>query len=69
MNAAERIAKYPDSHHDPKSDCKFCGGTGERFIKKSDITTCCICIFVDHGWSEQLGTQIGEFARKQVTRK
>jgi len=62
----ERLHKYPTSHRDPKPDCRFCGGAGERFIKKLNLTTCCICIFVDHEFCEGIGIQLGDLARREL---
>ena len=67
MTADERRAKYPESNYDPLPNCKHCSGTGERFIKKLNLTTCCICIFVDHEVCEDVGTQIGQIARRGLT--
>ena len=56
MTFDELKAKYPDIHHAPRENCKFCHGTGEKtthlsggkFIAEQDITSPCICTFVDH---------------------
>lgn len=49
--------------HDPKPDCVFCHGTGEKWVKKHNQGYPCICIFVDHEYSEELGTMIGQTAK------
>ena len=72
MTTEERLAKYPTSHYDPKPDCKSCHGKGERSITMpSDgrvVVSCCICIFVDHEFSEDMGKQIGAIAKKELSK-
>lgn len=56
MEFEELKAKYPDIHHAPRENCKFCHGSGEKtthlkggeFIAEQDIVSPCICTFVDH---------------------
>lgn len=49
MNFEELKAMWPDIHHAPRENCKYCGGTGERIIHlEKDIVSPCICVFVDH---------------------
>lgn len=56
MNYEELKLKYPDIHHAPRENCKYCKGTGEKtthlrggeFIKEQDLISPCICTFVDH---------------------
>ena len=68
MTPEERKAKYPRSKFDPLPGCKHCGGTGERFIKKLNTTTFCICLFVDHAFCEELGIIIGNVAKKELAK-
>lgn len=48
----------------PKPDCRFCKGTGKRYIKKLDFETVCICLFVNHEHCEELGLALGRTASK-----
>ena len=63
--------KYSTSNYDPKADCPFCAGTGEKERKIIDGEMCgggpCICIFVDHedDASTKIGRSLGTWARKQ----
>ena len=68
MTTDERLKKYPNSNYDAKPDCRHCHGTGERFIAKLNRTTCCICIFVEHEFCEDIGTQIGDIAKKELAK-
>ena len=46
---------WTDTHHDPKPDCKWCHGTGERhptLTNGKKIVSPCICMFVEHEWVE-----------------
>lgn len=39
--------KYPTSNYDPDPECRFCKGSGERFIQGDESWLYpCICIFV-----------------------
>jgi len=49
--------------YEPKPDCKFCKGTGERTIKTTGNLTFCICLFVAPEMSELAGTTLGAAAR------
>lgn len=48
----------------PKSDCRFCKGTGKRYVEKHDQDYPCICLFVDHRYCEEMGLQLSETAKK-----
>jgi len=68
MNYLELKAKYPDIHHEPRQGCKFCHGTGEKtthlsggeFIAEQDITSPCICTFVDHDMVDIASNMLNE---------
>ena len=55
-------AKYPTSHHPPKKDCYKCKGTGEILVKEHLYA--CICLFVDHEFSNEIGKHIGAKAKQ-----
>ena len=55
-----------EGNHPPKPDCKFCQGTGKKYVKKLKIHAACICIFVDHEHCEELGKSLSEFARREL---
>jgi hypothetical protein len=48
--------KYP-----PNESCKFCSGTG---LKKSG--SFCICLFVNHSYSDSIGRELCNFAKKKL---
>jgi hypothetical protein len=59
--------KYPDANYDPKPDCRFCGGTGQREKKLNSILKkkfACICLYVDHEWCEEMGIELGKSAKE-----
>lgn len=56
--------KMEGGKYEPKPDCKFCKGTGERYIKKLDRTTFCICLFVAPDMSDFAGESLGATAKK-----
>lgn len=67
MTKEELQAKYPDFtaiKYDPKPDCKFCKGTGERTLRDGDRKYPCICACVQHDLSDFAGETLGEVARK-----
>lgn len=50
VSLEEIRAIYPTAHHEPRDNCKYCGGTG-KIHKKTKLIEgdfACICIFVDH---------------------
>lgn len=59
--------KLQGGNHEPNPNCKFCKGSGEKPIKSrpGDLTFC-ICLFVDHSASDEIGTSLGQFATKQL---
>lgn len=63
-------AKYgfDGGNHDPKPDCKFCSGTGERKVKRTGKDTFCICLFVDHHVSDMVGSTLGDVAKKELAK-
>lgn len=50
--------------YEPKPDCKFCKGTGERFIKKLNRETFCVCLFVAPELSDFAGDSLAATAKK-----
>lgn len=64
---AELRAKYgiEGGKYEPKSDCKFCKGAGERMVKTNPPRmTFCICLYVDHELSEFAGDSLAATAKK-----
>lgn len=62
--------KYPDRpsmKFDPKPDCKYCHGTGERKTTNKDYPiTVCICVYVDHGVCEEMQDALNKVAREET---
>lgn len=54
---------FKGGSYDPKPDCKFCKGTGEKTLK-SGKTTFCICLFVGHDMSDLAGETLAATAKK-----
>lgn len=54
---------FTGGSYEPKPDCKFCNGTGEKKLKCSDRHTFCICLFIDHEHSDFAGDSLGEAAK------
>jgi len=60
--------KVPTAHHEPRENCKYCGGTGMRHkkIPATDLLPAwegdcaCICIFVDH--------ELADFAQETLNK-
>jgi hypothetical protein len=48
----------------PNPDCKFCNGTGEKWVEKHNQGYPCVCLFIDHQYSDELGTMLSETAKK-----
>ena len=68
MNSPFEILKqrFPKIKHRPKHDCSFCKGNGIRSkeIKGSIREIACVCLFVSHDISEEVGKSLGETARR-----
>lgn len=77
----ELKAKYQldRAKYEPNPHCKFCKGTGEKPLKrtrKNIITgeeqpeprthTFCICLFVEHDASDEIGDMLGHFASQKL---
>ena len=52
--------------NEPKADCRFCKGTGEKLVKRLNCLTFCICLFVDHEASDDIGQSLADFAKRQL---
>lgn len=50
--------------YEPNPDCKFCKGAGERTVKSTGKMTFCVCLFIEPGFSNEMGTMLGETAKK-----
>ena len=63
---ARMRAKYgfTGGKYEPKPDCKFCKGAGERKVKTARGETFCICLYVDPVMSDFAGESLGATARK-----
>lgn len=71
MTLNELKSKYnlTNAKYEPKSDCQFCKGAGERAVKSQPSRYVpCICIFVDHEVSDEVGTSLGRLATKELAR-
>ena len=55
--------KLEGGKYEPKPDCKFCGGTGERNLKHRDGKTFCICLFIDPSLSDFAGESLAATAK------
>ena len=79
MTLSELTQKYGlrGAKYEPNPDCKFCKGTGEKPLKRKrhniltgeelpDTHTFCICLYVDHSASNEIGGMLGSFAKKQL---
>lgn len=53
--------------YEPKPDCKFCVGTGERKLKHRAGETFCICLYVEPSLSDFAGESIAETVNKLRT--
>lgn len=61
----ELRAKYrlgDGAKYEPKHDCTFCHGTGER-VAKSGERRFCICLFVSHDMSDEAAVMLSKVAR------
>ena len=58
--------KYPmvKFKYEPMGDCKRCSGTGERYIKKQQRSTFCICTMVSHDFCDAAAEALSKSARK-----
>lgn len=70
MTLAELQEKYgfDGGNYDPKPDCRFCKGTGEKYVPKLKRSTFCICLFVSHDICEDAGLAIGKVAKEELKR-
>ena len=59
--------KIDKAKFEPNPSCKFCHGNGEKptTVTRSGLTFC-ICLFVDHEVSDDIGTQLGNIAKKEL---
>ena len=70
----EEIRKtFPKAKYAPKADCKHCGGTGinakaSKIAEKQKLdkkqSQPCICVYVDHKFSDEARKLLGEAAKK-----
>lgn len=67
---AELKTKYKlgdSAKHEPKTDCWHCKGSGERPIKsRPHQLTFCICLYVDHSASNEIGASLGQHASRML---
>lgn len=66
MTLAELKSKYnlgDGAKHEPKADCRFCRGTGEKIVWRTGKLTFCICLFVDHDASDDVGEMLATTAK------
>lgn len=56
---------FDGGKYDPKPDCEFCRGTGERKLRDGREHFC-ICLFVDHDMSDFAGKSLAETATKLI---
>jgi len=55
--------------YEPNPNCKFCKGTGEKTIKRGRFAgepSFCICLFTEPEFSNELGSMLGGWAKKQL---
>ncbi|MAT51542.1 MAG: hypothetical protein CMK32_10205 [Porticoccaceae bacterium] len=52
--------------YEPYQKCKHCQGNGERWIKKLQRWHFCICLFVNHEASDEIGDMMRQFAKKKL---
>ena len=66
MKLAELREKYhfDSGKYEPKPDCDFCHGEGERVVPKTGKMTFCICLFVDHNFSTEAGRGLANIVRE-----
>lgn len=63
-------SKYPDFKaikYDPKPNCKFCKGTGERQLPGLRLAPC-ICACVDHDMSDLAGETLGKVSKDELAK-
>ena len=68
MTLAELREKYDLSEgakYEPKPDCRHCGGAGERELKDGSMMFC-LCLFVEHSASDEIGSMLGQTAREML---
>ena len=70
MTLAELKAKYSlgaGAQYEPKPGCRHCKGVGERGIKsRHHEKAFCICLYVSHEASDEIGASLGQFASKEL---
>ena len=65
MTKEELQKKWPNFKaikHDPKDNCKFCKGVGERGLRDGRLVVC-ICACVGHEFSDIAGDALSKVAR------
>ena len=58
-------AKHPPKYG-PNPNCDFCRGTGVKHIVKLNKDRFCICTFVNHDCSNDVGKMLGKHAKKML---
>ncbi len=53
--------QYPRANYAPRTDCKHCGGTGEKLPHPGYP---CICILVDHSFCDEAASMLWSVASK-----
>ena len=69
LESNPKLAKSYGKHlpkYGPKLDCNFCKGTGVKHIPKLNKDSFCICTFVHHDCSNEIGKSLGEHARRML---
>ena len=71
MTLQEWKEKHPSLtlKYEPKKDCKFCNGTGMKYVKKLDSYSACICNYVQHDFCEEAGKMLSDLAKKELAKK
>ena len=58
--------KYPTCHYEPDPSCYKCHGSGEFITKNDGMSHACICIYIQHDYSEEIGKALGKWAGEQL---
>lgn len=63
LEALRQKYGFEGGSYEPKSNCKFCHGTGERKTKSvlRPVTFCC-CLFIEHSMSDFAGDSLAKLA-------